>query len=195
MARAASLYRRFLASTRAVAAIEFAAITPVFLLLFLGSIDAARAISIYMKVRAATYVLGAITNQYSTIHDTDMQSILGATTVVLSPYPSGPVSVVLSQVSISAAGQTTATVCNSTCWSDTLNGTALATGATVTLPAGLASATAPTTCQSYPCYLLYGQVQYTYTPMFGYFVTGTIALSDSLFVTPRNVTAITRTSP
>ncbi len=63
------LYRRFIASTRGVAAIEFAMILPVLLILFLGSFDAGRAIAIYMKVRSASYALAAITNQYTTIHD------------------------------------------------------------------------------------------------------------------------------
>ncbi len=198
MAWPASLYRRFAASTRGVAAIEFAMILPVLMLLFLASFDGGRAIAIYMKVRSATYTLDAITNQYTTIHDTDIQSILGATSAVLAPYSSSPVVVVISQVKISAAGQTTATVCSPGCWSNTITGTTvtysgLASGSSVTLPTGLSGSS--TTCSTYPCYLVYGQVSYTYTPMFGYFGNGGITLSDSLFVTPRSVTSITRTSP
>ena len=56
--------RRFIGSNRAVAALEFAMIMPVLLLLFLGSFDAGNAIVVYAKVRAATYSLAAITNQY-----------------------------------------------------------------------------------------------------------------------------------
>ncbi|MGH6671664.1 MAG: TadE/TadG family type IV pilus assembly protein, partial [Xanthobacteraceae bacterium] len=59
----ARLCRRFMASTRGVAAIEFAMIMPVLLILFLSSFDAASAVAIYMKVRAATYTLAAVTNQ------------------------------------------------------------------------------------------------------------------------------------
>jgi Flp pilus assembly protein TadG len=188
----ASMYRRFVASTRGIAAIEFAMIMPVLLILFLASFDGGRAIAIYMKVRSATYTLDAIANQYTTIHDTDMQSILGATSVVLAPYPVSPVVAVISQVSISASGKTTATVV----WSNTLTGstvsyTGLAIGSSVTLPAGLKT----NTCGTYPCYLIYGQVSYTYTPMFGYFGTGGITLADTLFVTPRSASSITRTSP
>jgi Flp pilus assembly protein TadG len=194
MAGPASMYRRFAASTRGVAAIEFAMILPILTLLFLASFDGGRAIAIYMKVRSATYTLGAITNQYSTIHDTDIQSILGATSVVLAPYSSSPVVVVVSELSISAGSQTTATVV----WSNTLTGTTvtytgLAIGSSVTLPTGLAAA--GNTCGTYPCYLIYGKVSYTYTPMFGYFGNGGITLSDSLYVTPRTTTSITRTSP
>lgn len=60
------LYRRFIASTRGVVAIEFAAILPVLLIILLATFDGGRAIVAYMKVRAATYVLASVTNQYST---------------------------------------------------------------------------------------------------------------------------------
>ncbi len=198
MLRPASIYRRFVASTRGVAAIEFAMILPVMLILLLASFDGGRAIAIYMKVRSATYTLGAITNQYSTIHDTDMQAILGASSVVLAPYSSSPIVAVISEVSISAAKATTASVV----WSNTLNGTVisysgLAVGSTVTLPTSL-NTTNNNACNTYTsgsCNLIYAQVSYTYTPSFGYFAKGGITLSDSLFVSPRSSASITRTSP
>jgi Flp pilus assembly protein TadG len=180
MRRAVRICARFVASTRAVAAVEFAVIVPVLLLLFLGTFDAGRAIAIYSKARSATYTLDAITNQYTTIHDADMQQILGATAVVLSPYPSAPVVVVISEISIDGTGRATVT------WSDTLNGVARAVGSSVNVPAGLNT---PSTT------LVLGEVSYSYSPMFGYFITGPITMSDYLYVVPRSTATITRTSP
>ena len=171
--RKAGLHRRFLAATRGVAAIEFAIILPILVTLFLASVDGARVIAIYTKVRAATYVLDAITNQYTTIQSSDMSAILGATSVVLAPYSSSPVVVVLSQIKVTSATKASVN------WSATLNGTALTQTSTISVPANFAS------CPSYPCYLLYGQVSYTYTPLFMYFTKSAITLSDSLYVTPR----------
>jgi Flp pilus assembly protein TadG len=179
-----SVYRRFIASTRGVAAIEFAMILPVMLIMLLATFDAGNAIAVYMKVRSATYILAAITNQYSTttpIQSTDMTAITGATSAVLAPYSNTPVVVVISEASISAAKQTTAMVV----WSATLNGTALAVGSSLPLPASL-NTTNNNTCNAYPCYVIYGKVTYTYTPVFGYFAKGGITLSDSVFVTPRS---------
>jgi Flp pilus assembly protein TadG len=190
MPRPTHTVRRFAASERGIAAVEFALVSPMLLLLLLGSIDAGRAVAIYMKVRSATYVVDSIANQYSIIQDTDMQTILGATSKVLSPYPSAPVVVVISQVKVVAGGAATVG------WSDSLNGTARSVGSTVTgFPAGLAVPTPPyntSTCSAYPCYLVLGEVSYTYTPMFGYFLSGAITLSDKLYVTPRNVNCIRR---
>jgi len=175
------LYRRFAASTRGVAAIEFAMILPVLATLFLASFDGGRAIAIYMKVRAATYSLGAIANQYETIASSDMTTIIQVTSAVLAPYSTTPATFTVSQIAITAAN--TASVA----WSYTQGGTALSSGSSVTLPSNLS------TCGSYPCYLLYSQVSYTYTPVFGLFSTAAINLSDSLYTTPRSSACVVYT--
>jgi Flp pilus assembly protein TadG len=176
-----AICRRFGASTRGVAAIEFAMIMPVLLILFLGSFDAATGIAVYVKVRAATYSLAAITNQYGTgnsaISTTTMSAITGATSAVLAPYSGTPTVVVISQ--IKATSSTKATVS----WSySPTTGSALTQGATFTLPTNFALNSCGGT---YPCYMIYAQVSYTYTPAFGAFMTGPVVLSDSLYATPR----------
>jgi Flp pilus assembly protein TadG len=186
MAARGRMFRRFSASTRGVAAIEFGFLFPVLLLLLLAGIDGGRAIAISMKVRSGAYVVDAIANQYSSIYDTDMSKILGATATVLAPYPSGPVAVTLTQIKILANGNATVS------WSDTLNGTAYSAGSTITVPSNLTPNGNPKTCASFPCYVLLGEVTYTYTPMFGHFITGPINLSDKIYVTPRNVICIQR---
>jgi len=177
------LYRRFLASTRGVVAIEFAMILPVLLVMLLATFDGGCAIAVYMKVRSATYVLASVTNQYSTavpIASSTMTGIFNATSAVLAPYSSAPVVAVISELKIAATKATTATVR----WSATLNGTALAAGSSVNLPTGIASSTS--TCGTYPCYLILAQVSYTFTPLFGYFAKGGITLSDTAYATPRS---------
>ena len=182
ISRLATIYRRFIASTRGVAAIEFAMIVPVLTVIFLGSYDGGRAIAVYMKVRSATYTLDAITNQYTTIQSSDMKAIVGATSVVLAPYSSTPVVVVISQIEINTGGKATVS------WSYALNGTPPAQGSPATIPAGLVASS--NTCGTYPCYLIFGQVSYTYTPLFGFFGSGGITLADSLYVTPRSSACI-----
>jgi Flp pilus assembly protein TadG len=183
MRRLIRLYRRFIVSTRGVVAIEFAAILPVLLVMLLATFDGGNAIAVYMKVRAATYVLAAVTNQYSTavpIQSANMTGIMNATTAVLAPYSNTPLAAVISELKITAAKATTATVR----WSATQNGTALAAGASVNLPTGIASST--NTCGTYPCYLILAQVSYTYTPLFGYFAKGGLTFSDTVYATPRS---------
>lgn len=190
---------RFIASRRGVAAVEFALIMPVLLVLFLSSYDVGNAIIVYMKVRAATYELAAITNQYGTtasnvgqISTTIMGTITSAGSTVLSPYSSTPLTIVLTQ--IKATSNTQAKVS----WSYAVNGTAYATGTTFNLPTNMAndtcgsgnySGTSPPSGKG-GCYLILSQVSYSYTPMFGAFMTGTLALSDSLYVAPRSTQCV-----
>ena len=128
-----SLYRRFIASTRGLAAIEFAMILPVLLIMLLATFDAGRAIAVYMKVRSAGYTLAAITNQYSTMATSDMTAVTGATAAVLSPFSSASAVVVISQIKATSATQAVVS------WSYATSGSALTQGASVSnLPTNLA---------------------------------------------------------
>jgi Flp pilus assembly protein TadG len=181
MPQSRQCWRRFANSTRGVAAVEFAMVLPVLAVIFLASIDGGRAIAIYMKVRAATYSVDAIANQYSIIHDADSQAILCATSTVLAPYSTGPLGITISQVAIDSKGNATIS------WSDTQGGTARAKGSSITLPTNL---NVPSS------YLIFGEVNYSYQPLFGYFGNNTaINLSDNLYTTPRISPSITRISP
>ncbi len=168
-------YRRFVSSTSGVAGIEFAMILPVLLLLLVGFYEAGSALAIYTKTRFAAATLAEITNQYATIHDTDMQQILGATTAVLAPYTSTPAVASVSQIAIDATGHATVS------WSNTL-----APGSKITIPAALAVPNS---------WLIFSQVSYTYTPFTAFFIKAPMTFSDSLYVSPRNSASIARVSP
>jgi Flp pilus assembly protein TadG len=170
--RLMKLHRRFLASTGGVAAIEFAMILPVLATLFLATFDGGRAIAVYMKVRSATYALAAVTNQYSTIQSSDMTSITGATAAVMAPYSSSGAAVTITQIAISSSGKATVS------WSYSQGGTAMAQGSAPTIPI-------PTALVVDSTYLIFAQVSYTFTPLFGYFTKGNVTFSDNLYVTPR----------
>ena len=68
-------------------------------------------------------------------------------------------------------------------WSDTLNGTARSKGSTVTLPAALNVANS---------YLIWSEVQYSYKPVIGYVVSGTLTLKDQIYMRPRLSDSVTR---
>ena len=61
-------------------------------------------------------------------------------------------------------------------WSDTLNGSKRAVGSAVSLPAALKVANTN---------LIWGEVSYSYKPMIGYVITGTIDMADQIFMRPR----------
>ena len=83
----------------------------------------------------------------------------------------------MSSVRIDATGKATID------WSDTLNGTARSKGSTVTLPAALIVANS---------YLIWSEVQYSYKPVIGYVVSGTLTLKDQIYMRPRLSDSVTR---
>ena len=176
MRRFNAMRRRFAAASQGIAAVEFALILPVIVVILLATFDGGRAIAAYMKMRAATYALASITNQYATIQATDMTSILGATSVVMAPYTSSTPAVKISQVTISNAGVSTIQ------WSAAQGTTARTVGSSISPPTAMVINGA---------YLILAEVSYTYVPLFGYFGNSSgITFSDSLYVTPRSVRCV-----
>jgi len=171
------LVRRYLASTQGIAAVEFALLLPLLLLILFGMMDLGSAIVIKSKVRTAASTVSEIANQYTTIHNTDVSAILGAAAAVITPYSVSNASVVLSQITIDSSGKATVS------WSDAQNGTARTVGSSYAVPAGIAIANTV---------LLLGEVSYKFTPAFGYAVIGGMTLQDTLYATPRSGASITR---
>jgi Flp pilus assembly protein TadG len=202
MSRSVYILDRFIVSTRGIAAVEFAIIMPILILLFLASVDAGGAIAIYMKVRSATYTLGTITNICGDVQSSSgpcqtpitaagIQQITAAAATVLSPYSSSPLTATVSQLKVNANGQATVS------WSYSLNGTARTQGSSVSIPTTLATnfTTTYNPPITFPQYLIFGEASYQYTPLFTHFVTHAITLSDSVYVAPRNSTCITYINP
>ena len=120
-----------------------------------------------------------LVSQVTSVSNNDMTNSLNAATAVMAPFPTGNLKVVVSSVTIDAQGKATVA------WSDTLNGTAKSRGATVTLPAALAIPNSS---------LIWSEVQYTYKPVIGHVVTGTLTLKDHIYMRPRMSDNVARTT-
>lgn len=166
---------RFLRDRRAVAALEFAIILPLMLVLYLGCVEVTQGIAIKRKVTLTAHALADLASQYTAIDSTEMTNIFNAGSAIIAPYPAGGLQEAISEIAIDGQGNATVV------WSNTLNGTALTVGQSVTIPTTLA---VPNT------YLILGQAQYTYNPTYGYVLTGTLTLSDQFFLLPRQSNSI-----
>lgn len=164
---------------RGISSVEFATLLPVMMTLYLGTVEASQGIAINRKVKLTAHTLADLATQYTDITDADMSNILNAGVAILAPYSTVPLQETLSEISINAAGEATVV------WSNTLGGTALTVGASVSVPSLLA---VPNT------YVILAQVQYAYDPTYGYVMTGTLTLSDQSFMLPRDSTSIARTA-
>src|SRR3954463_5098311 len=122
------LRRHFLAATDGIAAVEFALLLPLLLLVLFGAIEVGTAIVIKSKLRTAASTVAEIANQYTTIQNSDMTGILGAAAAIITPYAVSNTSVVISEITINSQGDATVT------WSDALNGSARTAGSSITVP-------------------------------------------------------------
>lgn len=167
----------FAGNRRGAAAIEFAALLPLMLALYIGGVEVSDGIAIDRKVAITARAVADLASRYTAVYNADMSTILSASSVVIAPYGSANLTVTVSELTTDANGHTTVT------WSDTLNGTARTVGSSVTLPGTLAVNGAS---------LILGEVSYAYTPSLGYVLTGTWPLSSQIFMSPRNSGSVSR---
>jgi Flp pilus assembly protein TadG len=166
---------RFAKEQRGLAALEFAMLLPMMMTLYVGSVELSSGVAIHRKVTIAAHTIADLASQFTTIDSTDMTNILNAATDIIYPYPSGNLQAVLSELLVDAQGQATVV------WSQTLNGTARTVGSTVTIPSNLAVANT---------YLILGETSYSYAPSYGYVVTGTLTMSDQIYMRPRQSNSV-----
>jgi Flp pilus assembly protein TadG len=153
------------------AASEFSVILPFALILFTGAITYSTAIYIDRKVTLTARTVTDLVTQYQTIPQPVLQSLLGASSSIMAPYPATNVVVTVSELTTDASGVAKVV------WSQaTPNGTKRPVGQVVTLPASIDNANVT---------YIFGEVQYVYTPSIGYQVTGPITLSDQTYMSPR----------
>ncbi|HEY7242720.1 MAG TPA: TadE/TadG family type IV pilus assembly protein [Xanthobacteraceae bacterium] len=153
-----------------ISAVEFAMLLPLMLLLYLGAVEVSQAVGVDRKVTLTSRALADLASQVSSIPSSDMSNILNASSAVIAPYDPSKLKVTVSEVSIDANNNATIA------WSCTLGGSAHAVGSSVSLPAALNVANTS---------LIWGEAAYTYTPAIGYVVTGTLNLSDQIYMRPR----------
>jgi Flp pilus assembly protein TadG len=175
--RLADLIVRFGGESRGLAALEFSFLLPVMLTLYLGSYEVTTGVAVQRKVTLTAHALADLSSQFTSIANSDMSNILNASSDIIAPYAAANLQVVVSELAVNAQGQA------SVVWSDTLNGTALTAGQSVTIPTSLA---VPNT------YLILGQASYTYKPTYGYVMTGTLTLSDQILLAPRQSNSVAR---
>ncbi len=169
--------RGLAADQRGVSAVEFAMLLPLMITLYLGVVEISQGVAIDRKVTLTTRTIADLASQVSSINNADMTNILNATASVIAPYDTSKLKVTVTAITIDANSKATVA------WSDTLNGTKRAVGSTVTLPAAL---NVPNST------LIWSEASYNYKPTIGYVITGTLDLTDQIYMRPRLSTAVTR---
>ena len=161
-------FSRLARDKRGVSAVEFALLAPVMIGLYFGCAEIATGVSTDRKVSLISAALANLTAQSTSLSVTDMSNVLDASSAIISPYDATKLKMTVTCISINASKVATVK------WSVTRGGTA--NSGTVTIPSALAVANS---------YLILSQASYAYTPTVGYTISGTLTLSDQMYMTPR----------
>ena len=167
MMRAAARLLRFSRDRRGVSAVEFALVAPMMIALYFGCVEISDGVAADRKVSLTAAALANLVAQSTSLSATDMNNVLDASTAIIAPYSASNLKMTVSCLSIDANKNVT------TKWTATRNG---GTGMTLTVPTDLKVASTQ---------LIFAQVSYAYKPIVGYTITGTLTLSDQMFMMPR----------
>jgi Flp pilus assembly protein TadG len=170
---------RFLAEIRGVAAVEFAFIAPIMLLLFVGTMELSSGISVNRKLSRLSSTISDLVTQSQTLTANDVEAIMDVSSQVMYPYTDA-VRIVLSGIEIENG---VARVI----WSKSRpGGYQLSTGTIYTIPGQI---------NRDGTFLVAAKVSTEYSPSFGwaqyneeqgvFFHSTPIAMEEEIFLRPR----------
>jgi Flp pilus assembly protein TadG len=176
---------RLASDQRGVSAIEFALLMPLMLTMYFGSLEVTDAISADRQVTLVSSTVADITSEYTSVASTDISNIMAASCAVMSPFPMTNATVTLTSVKF-LNGVATVDWSFKVSANCTSVATGRASGSTVT---GLIPAALNVTATS----VIWGECTYSYKPVIGYVVTGTLNMYNQIFMRPRLSTSVTYT--
>jgi Flp pilus assembly protein TadG len=180
---------RLVRDSRGIAAVEFAVIVPLMLVMFFGMIEFSSGVAVNRKVALVTQELADLTSRYQSVSDTDFTNFNNIGIAMMKPYDSTPLKATISELYIDPS-----TGAGRVQWSKgavprTVNSTAVPS--TVVVPSALI-ARDPVTHAILPGqYLIFTEANYLYTPAVGYVMAKAgVTLSNQMFMRPRLTTCV-----
>ena len=170
------LMRRFAKDSRGVAAIEFALIAPVMILLYCGVAELGQALVADAKTSHVASAVGDLVAQTDTVSTSDLSDIFSIGTTIMSPFPTATLQMRVTSVTANAAGKPLVD------WSRGYGGyTTLAPGSAVTVPIAMAAGDSVVMTQS----------QYQYTSVIQYILPHALTFTDAYYLRPRRSNQVT----
>lgn len=174
---------RLMRDNRGNAAVEFAVIVPVMLVMFFGTIEFSSAVAVDRKISMLTQALSDLASRYTTVNDADMTNFGIIGDAMLTPYSSTPLQATITEIYIDP---TTGVARAQWSKGDAPRGT----GTTVPVPANLIARDAANKIVANQ-YLIFTEASYLYKPAVGYVMgVGGVTLSDKSYMRPRLSTCV-----
>ena len=160
------------ASTEGMAAVEFAVILPLLVVLWIGGVEITQALSVDRKVNNLAASVGDLAARSEMLTFYDVENIFDIADWAMHPYGGADAAIVLTAVTMDEDGAA------KVAWSRTRGAAAHAENASMD-DAIDEDLRIPDT------QVIMAEVEYPYTPAIGYVVSGTVRLADRAFFVPR----------
>jgi Flp pilus assembly protein TadG len=172
--------RDLIADRSGIAAIEFAMIVPIMLVMFFGTLEFSSGVAVDRKVTLMARTLSDLTSQATSVADTDLTNFFAANLAIMTPYDPTPVKATITELYVDPS-----TLKARVQWSK--GSYPLGLGTVVTIPTQLAVGGS---------YLIYSEVKYLYVPTVGYLMAKAgINLSDVAYTRPRQSVCVIYPTP
>ena len=177
--------QRFTLAREAVAAVEFALVLPIMLVMYVGSVELSQAFSVDQRVITIAGTVGDLVarTRDSIKQNSTLQDYFAAAQAIIAPYPTTDLAQVVSFVSVDATGKT------KVLWSVGYNGGSVQTagqpyGGTHPIPQAMLDI-------SKGKWVVVSEASYPFLPMLGMFFNRPFSLYHQNFYMPRYGAAIT----
>jgi Flp pilus assembly protein TadG len=170
---------RWVGDKRGVAAVEFAVVVPLMLVMFFGTVEFSSGVAVDRKISLVTQGLADLVSRYSSVSDADIANFTTIANAILTPYSATPLKATMSELYIDPS-----TGAARVQWSK--GSSPRAVSSSVTVPADLIARNSVTNAIVPNQYLIFTEASYLYTPAVGYVMAKTgVTLSDNTFTRPR----------
>jgi Flp pilus assembly protein TadG len=165
------------ADRRGVAAVEFALLAPILLLLYFGVVELTQGLMTQERAAHTASTIGDLTAQSTTIDQAEITDIFAMGNTIMYPYPTTSLEMRLSSLVADAKGNVTVA------WSEGQGMTALAKGSSVSgLPSNVINANES---------VVMAETKYTYTSVFGQIMPTPVIFNEKYYLRPRASTSVT----
>ena len=167
---------RALADRRGVAAVEFALLVPILLLLYFGVVELTQGLMTQERAAHTASTIGDLTAQSTSITQSELGDIFNVGDTIMYPYPTTTLHMRISSLTADASGKVTVA------WSEAQGMTALVKNAPVNgLPANVINAGES---------VIMAESQYTYTSVFGQIMPVPVTFNEKYYLRPRGSNSV-----